>query len=120
MTLSLPNADPRAVRHVELGVRAADDERRIERQVRLPGQRLPERVEDAGSLEDGAVADVGAEDLRRVRRLAGDRQRPRRRPAAADDRRSRIARAVLEPDGDLGAFRRGDERRARDVLRLAG
>ena len=105
---------------VELGLRAPDHERGIERQVRLPGQRLAKGVEDSRGLEDRAVADVGAEDLRRVRRLAGDRQGPGRRPATADDGAPRIAGAVLEADGDIDAFRRLDERRARHVLRVAG
>ncbi len=120
MTLSLPNAEPRACGDVELGLRAADDERGIEGQVRLPRQRLAKDVEDAGGLEDRAVADVGAEDLRRVGGLPGDRQRPGRRAAAADDGRSRIAGAVLEADRDVDALRGRDERGARDILRIAG
>ena len=41
-------------------------------------------------------------------------------PATADDGAPRIAGAVLEADGDIDAFRRRDERRSRDVLRVAG
>ena len=119
MTLSLPNAEPRACVDVEIDLRAADHQRRVERQVRLPGQLLAERVEDARRLEDRAGADVVPEDLRRVRRLAGDRQRPRRRAAPSDDRGLRVAGAVLEPDRDVRALGRSDERCPRDVLRIA-
>ena len=83
-------------------------------------QRLAKGVEDAGGLEDRAVADVRPEDLRRVRRLPGHGERPGRGPAAADDRGPRVAGAVLEADGDVHAFRRVDKGRARHILRIAG
>ncbi len=84
-----------------------------------PGQSDAERVEDARRLEDRTVADVGPEDLRRVRRLAGDGQRPRRRAAASNHRGLRVAGSVLEPDGNVHAFGRSDERRPCDILRIA-
>ena len=107
------------LRDVEIDFRAADHQRRVEREVRLPGQRDAERLEDARRLEDRAVADVGPEDLRRVRRLARDRQRPCRRAAAPNHRRLRVAGSVLEPDGNVRALGGSDERRPRDVLRIA-
>ena len=83
------------------------------------GQSDAERVEDAGRLEDRPVTDIGPEDLRRMRRLARDRQRPCRRAAAPNDRRFRVAGPVLEPDGNVHALGGSDERRPRDVLRIA-
>ena len=115
-------AERRAARlhRVEVGLRATDHERGIERQVRLASQRLAKGVEDPRGLENRAVADIGAEDLRRVGRLAGDREGPGRGSATSDDGAPRIAGAILEADGDIDAFRRLDERRPRDVLRIAG
>ena len=115
-------AERRAARlgHVELGRCTADDEGRVEGQVRLARQRLAKDVEDPGGFEDRPVADVRAEDLRRVRGLAGNRQRPGRRPSAADDRASGIAGTILESDRHIHALRRRDQRGAGHILRVAG
>ena len=59
------------------------------------------------------------EDLRGVRRRAGDAQHPAGRAAPRRDRVARIARAVLEADRGVGAARRLDERRSRRRQRLA-
>ena len=88
--------------------------------MRLARQRLAKGVEDPGGLEDRPVADIRAEDLRRVRGLTGDRQRPGRRPSAADDRASGIAGAILESDRHVHALRCRNQRGAGHILRIAG
>ena len=92
----------------------------IEGQVRLAGQLLAERVEDPGRLEDRPVADVRAEDLRRVRRLAVDRQRPGRRPSAADDRVFGSPAPSSNPIATSAPFAAATSAARASVLRLAG
>ena len=57
------------------------------------------------SFVDGAVADVVAKDLRRVRRRAGDAHLPARRPAPRGDGELRIAGTVLESDRESAPLR---------------
>ena len=86
---------------VERDRRAAEDHTGVDRQVVLAPQRLVERRQDARRLVDGAAADIGAEDLRGMRRLPRGHKPPAAGAAAGDDGRARIAGAVLEADGDV-------------------
>ena len=98
----------------------AEDEPRVEREMLLPCQLLAKRVQYASRLEHRAEADVVPENLRGVRRCAGDVQRPARGAPPADDGVLRVPVTILEADRRVSTFGSRHEGLARDGLRIAG
>ena len=120
MTFSFPNADPRDCGASYRHLRPAEDESRVEREMLLPCQLLAKRIQYASRLEHRAEADVVPENLRGVRRCAGDVQRPARGAPPADDGVLRLPVTILEADGRVSTFGSRHEGLARDGLRIAG
>ena len=102
-------AERRATRlkRIVLHIRSSKNQTRVKGKILLPGQALIETVQDAAGLVHGPDSNVLPENLRRVRGLAGYPKRPAGGTTPGHDSCSRIAIAVLKPDGNvrgLGGF----------------
>ena len=88
-------------------VGAADDNRRIERQILLAGKLLTKLVQDSRRFVNGAVAGARREDPRRVGLAPRDGQLPATESSARD---GAFARVFLEAERDVAALGGVDER----------
>src|SRR3954465_15453955 len=105
---------------IELDAGASEHDSGVEREVRLTSQSLSECVQDAREFIPGAVADVLAKDLRRMRRCAVHANLPAHRASPGSHGEAGIAGSVLEPDRDVGSPRSRGKRLSCRAQRLAG
>ena len=119
ITFALPRGCAARVLAVEGHRRATDDRARVEREQRILREPLAEQLQHACGLEDRHRRRYHRGRSGRVTALRRDLQRPAGGSAARNDRQTRIARAVLEADGDIGGVGQRPQCVPRKLSRLA-